>query len=354
MSKKKILGFSLFLLLLVILILFKVVQCSSRHSDTPDQSAVSVILPVEACVVSDTSVISVVETIGSLRANEEVEVVSELNEKLVGIFLEEGSYVEKGQLLFKLDDSEIAAEMNTLRVEEDLAAANESREKALLGKGGVSQEDYDVAANRLNVIRARIAALEVELEKTEIRAPFAGKAGLRTVSVGAWVTPALPLVSLQDIHVLKVLFDVPERYSGAVKTGQKVKVTADFYTEEFEAVVEASEPAVDPRTRTLKVEAILYNPDVKLVPGSSVKVELELYTEGNTLFVPTEALIPSQQGYSVFVVREGKATNVPVTTGLRTPAMVQILDNLTKGDTIITTNLLRVRPGMQVMIQKTH
>jgi len=351
MSVKKILAISLVLVIVVALTLFKVVSCRSAHQDHPASPAVSSGLVANGYIVRDTMVISTVETIGSLCANEEVELVSELSEKVVGIFLEEGSYVEKGELLFKLDDSEILADINTLRVEEELAAANEAREKALLGKGGVSQKDYDEEANRLKVIRAQIATLEVELEKTEIRAPFSGKVGLRTVSEGAWVTPALPLVSLQDIHTLKVLFDVPERYAGEVSVGQIAEVGTDRFPERFRAVVDATEPSVDTKNRTLRVQAILRNPEVKLLPGSSVRVTLQIQTEGKLLFIPTEALIPSQKGYSVFRLKDGKATVIQVSTGLRTPSMVQVLEGLESGDTVITTNLLRLRPGTEVHLQ---
>lgn len=351
MTKKKILGISLAILVLLLLVLLKVF----RETGSPSHSAAATTitaLPVDAVVVRDTSVMAVVETIGTLEPNESVEIVPELSEKLVKIHLKEGSYVKQGELLFKLDDSEILAQLNTLRVQEELAAANEKREKALLTKGGVSQETFDMAANQLKVIRANMATLEVELAKTSIRAPFDGKAGIRSVSEGAWVTPSLPLVMLQDIRTLKVLFDIPERYAGEVSNGQTVQVSLDRFPDPFIAVVNATDPAVDIRTRTLRVQAILHNPEVKLLPGSSVRVTLNLQTTGNALFVPSEALIPSPRGYSVFVVRKGHAETVEVTTALRTSSMVQVLSGLVSGDTVITTNLLRLRNGMAVSIRQ--
>ncbi|MBN1198045.1 MAG: efflux RND transporter periplasmic adaptor subunit [Bacteroidales bacterium] len=350
MSIKKILVISLFLLLLIFLTVFKFVRCNEKKKET-SRSIQQSALPVDVYLVRDTSVTEKIGTIGTLTANESVSIVSEISKKVSDIYMEEGTFVKKGQLLFKLDDSDIRAEINTLKVEEELAAANEKREHALLDKGGISQERYDEAANRLKTLQAQIATLDVELSKTEIRAPFSGKIGLRSVSEGAWVSPDVPLADLQDVLLLKIVFAVPQRYAGEIYPGQKVTISTDHSPDVYSAVVQASEPAVDDKTRTLKVQALLRNPGVKLIPGTSVKVGLQLQSGEASLFVPTQALIPSQEGYSVFVVKDGKAVNIHVKTGERTAEAVQILENLVPGDTLITTNLLRVRPGIPVAIQ---
>lgn len=349
MSVKKILVISLFGLLLIFLVLFKFVKCNEKKPGIP-QSSFQSALPVDVYLVRDTSVTEQIQTIGTLTANESVKIVSEISKKVTGIYMKEGTFVDQGELLFKLDDSDILAEISTLKVEEELAIANEKREGALLKKGGISQETYDNAFNRLKTLHAQIAVLEVALSKTEIRAPFRGKTGLRTVSEGAWVTPACALTDLQDIQKLKVIFTVPERYSGEIVPGQQVRIRTDRSPEAYTAIVEAAEPAVDTKTRTLKVQAIAENPNIRLLPGISVNVGIELRTKEASLFVPTSALIPSQQGYSVYLVKEGKAVNVLVKTGLRTNSRIQILENLNTGDTLITTNLLRIRPGMPVRI----
>jgi len=350
MSVKKILLISLLLLLLVFLVLSKFIRCREQKKESSSSVKQSA-LPVDVYLVRDTSVTEEIRTIGTLEANESVQIVSEISKKVTGIYMKEGRFVKKGELLFKLDDSDILAEINTLRVEEELASANEGREHALLDKGGISQERYDEAANRLKTLQAKIATLEVELSKTEIRAPFSGKIGLRSVSEGAWVSPDLPLTDLQDVMLLKIVFNVPQRYAGEIDPGLKVSISTDHSPDVYTATVDAAEPAVDDKTRTLKVQALLPNPGGQLIPGTSVKVDLRLHTGEASLFVPTQALIPSQEGYSVFVVKGGKAVNLHVKTGMRTAGEVQILENLAPGDTLIITNLLRVRPGSDIAIQ---
>lgn len=351
MSRKKLLVISALILLLVFLMIFKILSSDEKKRATNLQVAKPE-LPVDVFLVRDTTVTEDIETIGTIEARESVEIVSEISKKVTGIFMQEGVIVEKGKLLFKLDDKDIVAEIGKLRVEEELAIATDRRERTLLDKGGISQDSYDQVSNRLKTIRAEIAILEVALSKTEIHAPFSGKIGLRNVSVGSWVTPSLPLADLQEIQTLKVVFSVPERYSGEVRSGQKVFIRTDRSPEEYPAIVEASEPAVDAKTRSLKVQALLSNTGIRFIPGISVHVRLELRIEQASLFVPTSALVPSQQGYSVYLVKGGKAEQRLVKTGLRTASSVQILESLAEGDTLITTNLLRIKPGAYVRIVK--
>lgn len=349
MSLKKILVISVLTLLLVFLVIFKILNSDKKKMATRLQASTTE-LPVDVFLVRDTTVTEEIETIGTLEARESVEIVSEISKKVTGIFMQEGVIVEKGKLLFKLDDNDIVAEIAKLKVEEELAIATDRRERTLLDKGGISQDTYDQVANKLKTIRAEIAILEVALSKTEIHAPFSGKIGLRNVSVGSWVTPSLTLADLQEIQTLKVIFSIPERYSGEVRSGQKVFIRTDRSPEEYPAIVEASEPAVDAKTRSLKVQALLSNTGTRFIPGISVHVRLELRIEQASLFVPTSALVPSQQGYSVYLVKNGKAERRLVKTGLRTASAVQILENLVEGDTLITTNLLRIKPEAHVRI----
>jgi len=349
MSAKKILAISLAISILAFLVIFKFISCNQNKS-TSTTSGIKTVLPVDVFLVRDTSIAEQFSTIGSLTANESVEIVSEISKKVTGIFMKEGKRVSKGQLLFKLDDSDILAEINTLKVEEELAVANEKRERALLDKGGISQETYDNASNRLKTIRAKIKVLETDLAKTEILAPFDGTIGLRHVSEGAWVTPETLLTDLHDLKKLKVIFTVPEKYSGDIRPGQKITVSTDYTPEHYSAIVDAFEPAVDIKTRTLKVQAILDNRHVSLIPGTSVDIDVALSSLSRSLYIRTSALIPSQKGYFVYLFKEGKAVKMPVKTGIRTQNNIQILKGLTAGDTLITTNLLRIRPGMPVMI----
>jgi len=341
------------LIVLIILVLIKIITDSGKKNEGNATVANSAI-PVECMVVRDTSVTFRITTIGTIRANESVEIVSEINRKVTGIFLKEGSFVEKGQLLFKLDDADIVARINKLMLEEKLAATNEARERALLAKGGISQERYDEVANRMNTLLAEIEVLKVDLAKTSICAPFSGKIGLRNVSEGALVTPNTVLATLQDISRVKVDFAIPERFAGDVKPGAVVNFSADYSIHPFPAKVEAIEPAVDLKTRTIQLRAFSDNTSGDQIPGTSVKVLVDLKGLTKSVFVPTAALIPSIKGYLVFVARNGTALPMMVKTGQRNRESVQVLEGLSAGDTLVLTNLLRVKKDASLKLIKIH
>lgn len=351
MKRKLIfLGISGLLILLLLLRIFTGNDKQTRQA----ASAAKTAIPVEVIVVKDTSMVYRISTIGSLRSNESVAIVSEISKKVTGIFLKEGSMVNKDQVLFKLDDSEIVARISKLTIEEKLAATNESREKAQLAKGGISQEQYDNTANHLNTIRAEIQILKVDLSKTEIRAPFAGKIGLRNVSEGAWVTPSAILANLQDVSRIKVDFSVPERYAADLRQGVLIHFTTDYSSKPYQAVIDAVEPDVEKNTRTIPVRAICDNHDGSLVPGASVKVDIDLKAMFKKLFIPTAALIPTVKGYDVYLMKSGKAVLQQVITGMRNLQSVEITSGLSLHDTVVVTNLLRIKPDSQLKLVKLN
>jgi len=309
-------------------------------------------IPVEVFIARDTSMIYQLSTIGSLRANESVAIVGEISKKIVAIYLKEGSFVSKGQLLFKLDDAEIVTRINKFSIEEKLAATNEAREKAQLSKGGISQEQYDATLNKLNLIRAEIEILKVDLSKTEIRAPFAGKIGLRDVSEGALVSPNMVLASLQDVSRIKIDLSLPERYANDIRPGSEISFSTDNSSKEYHAVIKAVEPDVEKKTRTISVRAECENKDCSLVPGTSAMVEINLRAMMKKLFIPSAALIPSVKGYDVFLMKSGKAMLQPVTTGIRNRLSVEITEGLSLADTVVVTNLLRIKPDSPLKLVK--
>lgn len=337
----------------VILLLLLIRIFTGGEKKTPATPAASQpAIPVEVFIAHDTSMVYQLSTIGSLRANESVDIVSEISKKIVQVCLREGSFVNKGDLLFKLDDAEIVTRINKLVIDEKLASANESREKAQLAKGGISQERFDETQNRLNIIRAEIEILKVDLAKTEIRAPFSGKIGLRNVSVGTLVNPQMVLASLQDVSLIKLDFSVPERYASDLKQGAMISFTTDYSTRNFRAVIEAVEPDIAKATRTIPVRAVSANPDGFLVPGATARVRLDLKALVEKLFVPSAALIPSIKGYNVYLMKSGKAVLRPVVTEIRTRLYVEVTEGLVKGDTVVVTNLLRVKPGSPLKLVK--
>jgi len=348
---KRIVTIAAIIIVIILLILYKL-HLDEIDIIAPKKSTIAVEIKAEAFLVRDTTVEYQVVTVGSIRANESVQIVSEINKKVIGIYLNEGSFVKQNQLLIKLDDADLLAKQQELKAQEELAVLTEQREKQRLIKGGISQQHYDEVVNRLKVIQAELQSVEVDLSKTNIRAPFSGKIGLRNVSPGAFVSPHILLANLQDLSMVKIDFAIPERYSNTVKVNQTIFFTLDYSPEVYEARVLAFEPSIDDKTRTLLVRAIADNSKNQFVAGTSVKVNLNLKEINQSIFIPTESLIPSQKGYRVYLLRNGLATFADVKTGIRTKSSVQILEGLNKGDTIITTNILRIKPNTAINVIK--
>lgn len=286
-------------------------------------------------------------TVGTLKANETVTLVSELSRRLVKIHVEEGSTVAAGDLLFKLDDSDLVAELGEIDARLKLADTNKRRVDNLLPSKAISQQEYDISTADLNVLEAQRATQAVQISKTEIRAPFAGRVGVRQVSEGAFVSPTTPLITLQDVSRIKVDFPLPERYSAEVKSGQAFTFTVAGNGQKFEGKVTVLEPAIDAATRSLLVRGICNDPK-GLLPGGFAEVTLSLEGLANGFMVPSQALVPSASGQGIYLIENGKAELKPVEIGIRTEDRVQILRGVKEGDVVATTNLLRLRPGLEV------
>jgi membrane fusion protein (multidrug efflux system) len=281
-------------------------------------------------------------------ANQQVDIVSELTKKIVSVQGQEGKLVTKGTLLFQLDDDDLNAQLEQLRQREKLAELNEARLKDLIQHDAAVQQDYDQAITNLNVLKAEIRQLQVTLDKTRIRAPFNGRVGIIRAYPGALVSPNTLLANFVDDTQVKIEFAVPEKYAKLIPQGSVQKFTVESDAKEYTARVIASESSLNETTRTLLIRAISSNPGRVLLPGQSARLKLSVNTANDALMVSSQALVPSSQGYSVYVVKDNRVTIAPVQIGQRDPYDVQILKGISPGDTVITSNLLRLVPGASV------
>lgn len=308
-------------------------------------------LRVKVYQVEPTQLTERLSTTGTVRANEEVEIVSEIAGKVSSIHFEEGSRVTAGQLLVKIDDSELLAERQRALYRLQLAELDEARQKKLLEDGVIARESYDVALGELNVLKAELQLIEAQLLKTEIRAPFNGVIGLRWVSPGSYLSSQTQIASLNDLDPVKLDFTVPEKYSSLMKVGDQISFAVEGFERLFQGTVYAVEPSIDAATRSLRVRARCPNPDGVLVPGAFANVELVLRSVADALTVPSIAVIPELGGKKVFVYEDGAARARPVETGIRSDTEVQITSGLAAGDLVITTGLLQLQPGLEVEIE---
>lgn len=308
-------------------------------------------LVAEVYTVKNAPFAQTLATVGTLRANESVTLVSELSRRLVKIQVQEGSEVAAGDLLFKLDDSDLVAQLGEIDARLKLADTNKKRVDNLLPSKAISQQEFDSSTAALNILEAQRNTQAVQISKTEIRAPFAGRVGVRQVSEGAFVSPATALITLQDVSRIKVDFPLPERYSGEVKSGQKFTFTVAGNGRVSEGAVTVLEPAIDVATRSLLVRGLCSAPK-GLLPGGFAEVTLTLEGLANGFMVPSQAIVPSPRGQGVYIIEDGKAKLQPVEIGIRTDDRVQILRGVNEGDVVATTNLLRIRPGSEVTAGK--
>jgi membrane fusion protein (multidrug efflux system) len=292
-------------------------------------------------------------TTGTVRANEDVDLVSEISGKISSIHFEEGSRVTRGQLLLKIDDSELLAEQQRAMHRVQLAERAEARQKQLLDDGVISSETYDVALGELNVLRAERQLIEAQLVKTEIRAPFSGVIGLRWVSPGSYLSSQTRIASLNDLDPVKLDFTVPERYSALMQVGDSISFAVEGFDRTFPGAIYAVEPSIDASTRSLRVRARCPNSDGALVPGAFANVDLVLRSVPDALTVPSIAVIPELGGKKVFVYENGKAQPRPVETGIRSDTAVQITSGIAEGDIVIVSGLLQMRPGLVVEVEDT-
>ena len=307
-------------------------------------------LNVRAVVLSQQGLTDGIFVSGSLVPDEEVNLSFESSGKITDIFFKEGTHVEKGELLAKINDAPLQADLRKKQAQVKLMQDRLFRAKALLEKEAVSKEAFQEAEANLAALEAEIEGVEAQIEQTELRAPFSGIIGLRQVSVGAYATTTTEVATLTKTAPLKVEFNVPERYAGMLPEGTELTFTAEGDLTTRNAKVYASDSRVDPETRTFAIRAIYPNADGKLIPGRYVNVNLVTQRFENTLAVPSEAIVSEMGIDKVFVCKNGKAQPVEIAKGLRTDAMVQVLRGLVPGDTVITSGTMQLRSGQNVLV----
>jgi membrane fusion protein (multidrug efflux system) len=293
---------------------------SPRRSNLP-RAARDATLTVRTEIVRSETLDEKIATVGTVLANEEVEIRSETSGTIDGVFFDEGSRVRKGDVLIKIDDDELQAQLLRATARLALAEQQERRTREMFSQQLVSQEDYDRAASELDVVRAEVKVIEAQIDKTTIRAPFEGVIGLRYVSDGGYVSPSTRIATLQDNRQVKIDFAVPEKYAGRIDEGDRMQFTVPGDSRAFAGTIYAFDSKIDPATRTLRLRALAPNPDGAIYAGAFANVEVSL-REKTALMIPAYALIPGLKGHSVFLYRGGGAVSQEVEIGERTSERV--------------------------------
>jgi len=312
------------------------------------------VLPVSATIAKPSYLTNGIRSAGTLLANEEVDIVSKVSGKVTGVFFKEGTAVKKGDLLVKIYDEDLQAQLERSEIQEKMLSEKLERQRVLLAKDAVSRESFDQLQTDYNVILADINLLKVRIAETEIRAPFDGVIGFRYVSEGTYVQPSVKIAHLIDYSQMKLEFAIPEKYVSQPLTGKKIAFNTQGYKDEFIAYVYAIDYRVDETTRTIGLRARYDNRDKRLVPGMFADLTLITDEKNNAIQVPSESVVPEMNEKRIWLYRNGKASLVPVVSGSRTENMVEILSGINVGDTVITSGLMQLRPGMAVRVNITE
>jgi membrane fusion protein (multidrug efflux system) len=324
--------------------------CKEKTKPT-DKFNVNAPVSVDIAIAAAQVVDKVIEVNGSVVASEFVDIRPESNGRIVFLQIPEGKMVTAGTVLAKLNDADLQAQMQKIKVQLALAIINEQRNYKLLEAKGINQSDYDISLQQVNSLKADIAYTQSLIDKTVIKAPFAGQMGLKQVSLGAYISTGTTIVSLQKVDQLKVDFTLPEIYQNYIKVGKKVTVESISNPGvKMNATIAAIEPQIIATSRNIKVRANLQG---KLLPGAYTKVFLGENQQKPSILVPSNIIIPDSKVKQLVVVREGKAKFISVETGYRTASAVEITAGVKLGDSLVVAGMLFVRDGSDLKIGKT-
>jgi membrane fusion protein (multidrug efflux system) len=340
-------------LLVLIMLPFGSFSCSSKAGDkNVAVNQVNTISDIEGFIVRPSVIDQTISISGTIKPMEETVLMPEVAGRVVIINLEEGKFVKHGTILIKLFDEDLQAQLHKAQAQLDLAEQTQIRQSELMKVNGISQLDYDQSVLQVHSIKADIEVLKVQIRKTEVHAPFDGVIGLRNISLGAEVTPSTSLATIRSIKQLKLDFSVPEKYSTQVNPGSKVQFTIQGDDNKHDATVMATEEGIDAGTRNLKVRALVRMDTTVFIPGTFANVELRLNENKNALMVPTQAIIPREREKQLIVARSGKAQFVKVKTRIRQESMIEVTEGIQPGDTVVTTGILFIKPGVGLKFAK--
>lgn len=296
------------------------------------------------------------QAVGTIRAEKGVEITSEVAGIVEKIEFISGQDVKEGELLVKLRSDEDVARLQTMEANARLADTNLARNRKQMTVQAISQAELDSSIAALSVAKASMNEQKALIDKKHIRAPFAGKLGIRNVDIGQYINSGVPIVTLQNLESIYLDFTIPQQDMVNVKVGQKIALTSDAYPgRRFEGEITTVNPKVEMNTRNIYVRATVSNADHALLPGMFANAEITVSDPRKMVTVPQTAITYNPYGTTVFVVDEKKeegsdktqliARQVVIKTGQTRGDQVAILDGLKEGDKVVVAGQVKIRPG---------
>jgi membrane fusion protein, multidrug efflux system len=308
-------------------------------------------MPVEVATASVRTIEDRFEAVGTIEALEAITVVSEIDAAVTALPFREGSYLQQGELIAQLDDVQLAAEVSRNEALHAQSHSSYDRVKSVVDQKAGTPQDLDDAGAALKVADANLAVAKARFAKTRITAPFAGVVGARKVSVGTFLRTGTPITELANIDEIRVFFSAPERLLPYLERGADVTVSAPAYPGyEIRGKISAIEPVLDPGTRSARIVARLQNPGRKFRPGMSANVAAVLNSRPGAIAIPSEAVFASGTQSFVYLVKpDSTVVRTPITLGTRLPDIVEIVDGLSPGSSVVRAGHQKLFDGARVL-----
>ncbi|OIN87625.1 MAG: hypothetical protein AUJ12_01155 [Alphaproteobacteria bacterium CG1_02_46_17] len=314
--------------------------------------------PVVIALAKDDVFFDVIEGLGTLRANETITLMPTVTETVTAVNFEDGQYVEAGTILIEMTDGQEKAQLEQVRVAVDEARRQLTRVESLVKSSAASRALLDQQRRDYNAARARLAEIQSTLADHLIVAPFAGRLGMRNVSVGALMRPGEAITTLDDTSKMKLDFTVPSIHLTSLREGLSVTAKArEFGEKSFLGTISSVDGQIDPVSRSIMVRAVLPNDQLVLLPGLLMNVEIKA-NERKALVIPEKAAILEGERSYVFLLDESQVPEIvkktEVEVGARRAGEVEILSGLNAGDKVVTHGTMNVRDGGIVSVMTTE
>ncbi|MCI0706839.1 MAG: efflux RND transporter periplasmic adaptor subunit [Ignavibacteriae bacterium] len=308
-------------------------------------------MPVEVVQAAEQTVADKFEAVGTIEAIEAVVLVSEIDATVVDLPFEEGSVIRRGELIAKLDDSQLAAELARTEALRSQSQVTYDRIKTIVEQKAAAPQDLDDAAAALKVAEANLAVAKARFAKTRIVAPFDGRIGARRISVGTFVRTGQAIAELANLDNIRVNFSAPEGFLARLKRGSEVRISSPVYPgHEVTGRIISIEPILDAATRNGRVIARVTNPGQKFLAGMSVDVSAVISERPSAVTIPSEAVFANGNQSFVFVVRaDSTVTLTPITLGSQLADVVEVVHGLESKTQIVRAGHQKLFEGAKVM-----
>lgn len=339
----------------ILFVILCIVVYSACHNKEVDKSISKSIPAIKATQVE--GVIATFQTInqslkipGKILPAEQITIHPEITGLVKEILFHDGQTVLKNQLLVRLNEDELIAKLKKFKIQKEILHNSELRQSELLKANAIGKTEYDNYLLQYKNVLSDIQILEAELRKYNLRAPFTGVIGFRSISPGEYISPSTNISTLTQIHPLKLKFSLPEQYIQRIKLNQKINFNCENQNMEYSATINSLSPFIQEETKTLEILASVDRAPKELIPGSYATVQLNLSQKDNSIFIPSQCIIPRIKDKQVALYKSGKVVFSTVTVAYRDSSRVEIVSGINKGDTIITTGLMKLKPGMSIIL----